>query len=115
MKYNIQIRALQEMRWPQEGWIKKKNYALLYSGLKTSKGQHGTESLITSCVTQCILGFEPINEGMCKLRIKGKFYNITIISVYTPTEDENKQNAENVERFCNKLSDCVSRHKEMLL
>jgi hypothetical protein len=36
-KYNIQITALQEVRWSQDGWIKKKNYTLLYSGSKTSK------------------------------------------------------------------------------
>ena len=42
---------------------------------------------------------------MCKLRIIGKFYNMAIISVYVPTEDENKGNAENVERFYNKFSD----------
>jgi len=69
------------VRWPQDGWIKKKIYTplYLYSGLKTSKGQHGTGFLITGCETQCtsILGFEPINERMCKLRIKGKFYNMT--------------------------------------
>jgi exonuclease III len=96
-KYNIQITALQEVRWPQDGRIKKKSYTLLYSGLKTSMGQHGTGFLITGCATQCILGFEPINERMCKLRIKRKFYNITIISVYAPTEDENKRRAEDVE------------------
>ena len=78
------------MRWPHDGWIKKKNYTLLYSGLKTSKGQHGTGFLITDCEAQCIIGFEPINERMCKLRIIGKSYNMTIISEYAPTEDENK-------------------------
>jgi len=93
-KYNIQITALQEVRWPHDGWIKKKNYILLYSGTKTSKGQHGTGFLMTGCATQCIIDFEPINERMCKLRIKGKFYNMTLISVYAPTEDENKRNAE---------------------
>jgi exonuclease III len=30
---------------------------------------------------------------------------MTIISVYAPTEDENKRNSEDVERFYNKLSD----------
>jgi len=90
--YNIQITALQEVRWPHDGWIEKKNYTVLYSGLKTSNGQHGTGFLITGCATQCIIGFEPTNEGTCKLRIKGKFYNMTLISVlvYAPTEDENK-------------------------
>jgi exonuclease III len=46
-KYNIQITALQEVRWSQDSWIKKKNYTLLHSGLKTSKGQYGTGFLIT--------------------------------------------------------------------
>jgi hypothetical protein len=63
-KYNIQITALQEVRWPHDGWIKKKN--ILDNGLKTSKGQHGTGFLITGCATQCIIGFELINESMCK-------------------------------------------------
>jgi hypothetical protein len=53
-KYTIQRTALQEVRWPQDGWIKKKNYTLFYSGLKTSKGQHGTGLLIAGCATQCM-------------------------------------------------------------
>jgi exonuclease III len=56
-----------------------------------------------------MLGFEPINKRMCKLRIKGKFYNMTIISVYAPTEDENKRNAEDVEQFHHKLSDVYDK------
>jgi hypothetical protein len=63
-KYSIQITALQEVRWTHDGWIKKRNYTLLYSRLKTSKGQHGTRFLITGCATQCIIRFEPINERM---------------------------------------------------
>jgi hypothetical protein len=52
-KCNMQITALQKVRWSQDGCIKK-NYTLLYSGLKTSKGQHGTGFLITGCVTMHI-------------------------------------------------------------
>ena len=103
------------MRWPHDGWIKKKNYVLLlYSGQKTSKGQHSTGFLTTGCVTQYIIGFELINERMCKLRIKGKFYNMIIISVFAPTEDENKRNAEDVERFMISCQMCVTKHQEMM-
>jgi len=108
-KYNKQITTLQEVRWLHDGWIKKKYYTLLHSGLNTSKGQRGTGFFITGCATQCIIGFEPINERMCKLRIKWQFYNMTIISVYAPTEDENKPNAADVERFYNKLSDVCDK------
>jgi hypothetical protein len=31
-RYKIQITALQEMRWPRDGYIKKKNYTLLLLG-----------------------------------------------------------------------------------
>ena len=65
-RYNIQITALQEMRWPHDGWIRNKNYTLLYSGLKALKGQHGTGHLITGCVTQCILGLNPLMKEYAK-------------------------------------------------
>ena len=64
---------------------------------------------MTGCATQGVLGFETINERMCKLRIKGKFYNMTIISVYAPTEDQNKRNVEDKERFYNKSSDVCDK------
>ena len=34
---------------------------------------------------------------------------MTLISVYAPTEDENKRNAEGVERFYSKLSDVCDK------
>jgi endonuclease/exonuclease/phosphatase family metal-dependent hydrolase len=43
---------------------------------------------------------------------------MTIISVYAPTEDENKRNAEDVVRFCSKLSDVCDktpRNEAMIL
>jgi hypothetical protein len=35
-------------------------------------------------------GFAPYNERLCRLRIRGKFHNITIISAYAPTEDKDE-------------------------
>ncbi|XP_055388146.1 uncharacterized protein LOC129616516, partial [Condylostylus longicornis] len=34
-----------------------------------------------------IIGFNPVNERICTLRIKGKFNNICLISAYAPTEE----------------------------
>jgi hypothetical protein len=31
---------------------------------------------------------EPISYRNCKFRVKGKFYNLTQINVYAPTEDK---------------------------
>jgi hypothetical protein len=35
-----------------------------------------------------ILGFQPFNERICKIRIKGKYQNISIVNVHAPTEDK---------------------------
>jgi hypothetical protein len=40
------------------------------------------------------MGFEPINERICKLRLKGKYYNITIINIHTPTEEKDEDTKE---------------------
>ena len=52
------------------------------------------------------------------MRIKGKFYNMTITSVHAATVDENKRNDEEVERMYNKLSDVCDktpRHDALIL
>ena len=38
-----------------------------------------------------ILGFEPISDRICKLRVKGKFHNMTLINTYAPTEDKEER------------------------
>jgi len=34
------------------------------------------------------LNFEPISDRICKLRIKGKIYYVTLINIYAGTEDK---------------------------
>jgi hypothetical protein len=38
-----------------------------------------------------VISFEPCNERLCKLRIKGKHNNITLMNVYAPTEDHTEE------------------------
>jgi len=47
-----------------------------------------------------VLGFEPYNERLYKLRLKGKYNNITLINVYAPTEGHTE---EIKEQFYNNL------------
>jgi hypothetical protein len=41
-----------------------------------------------------VIEFEPYNERLRKLRIKGKYNNITLINVYAPTEDHTEETKE---------------------
>jgi hypothetical protein len=64
----MKITALQEVRWTESGWIRKKNY-FMYSGHKTVEGCSGTGFLITGSAVQSVLGFDPINDNV---QIKNK-------------------------------------------
>jgi exonuclease III len=83
LQTELQIIALQEIRWKGQGQIKKDKYNLYYSCKEGQTGQLGTGFLAKIETVKNIMGFEPINERICKLRLKGKYYNITIINTRT--------------------------------
>jgi len=84
----IQIIALQEIRWKGHGQMKKNEYSLYYSCSQQSMGQPGTGFMVRKEVEKNIMSFTPINERICILRLKRKFYNITLINVRAPTEEK---------------------------
>jgi len=42
-----------------------------------------------------ILDFKPVSMHMCKLRLRGKFYNYSFICIHAPTEDKDEEEKEN--------------------
>ena len=84
----LDIVALQEVRWSGNGIINKKDFTLYFSGTDKSKGQAGTGFLVSKKLQNDIIDFKHFNERMCKLRIKCKHNNITLINIYAPTEDK---------------------------
>lgn len=87
MKFNLDIVAIQETRWKGQGEIKKKDFAVYYSGDPNKTGQRGTGFFVCKKLMRHVIGFEPINDRLCKIRIKGRFRNITLLSAYAPIED----------------------------
>jgi hypothetical protein len=85
LQTELQIVALQEIRWKVQGQIKKDKYNFYYSCKEGQTGQLGTEFLTKKEIVKNIMGFEPINEGIYKLRLKGNYHNIKIINIHAPT------------------------------
>ena len=83
--------ALQETRWPGKGQINKKDYTLYYSGSKGKTGQAGTGFLLRKKMQKHIISYELHKERLCKVRIEGKYNNITLINAYAPTEDKTEE------------------------
>ena len=57
----------------------KKECTLLYNGPKLKTGQCGT-AFIKSMHMRSVLAFEPINDSQRKIRLKGRFRNMSMIS-----------------------------------
>ena len=94
LKTQLQIIALQELRWKGVGQINKTKYTLYYSCTPEKTGQFGTGFLVRNEIKKNILSFEPYNKRLCKLQIKGKFTNLSITSVHTPTEEKTDEEKE---------------------
>jgi hypothetical protein len=63
--------------------------------------------MMNKTMKECLLEFEPQSNRICKIRLKGKFRNITVISAHATTNDKDDQEKEsfyeNLEDVCNRI------------
>jgi hypothetical protein len=83
-KYKIGIIAIQEVHWTGQGVLEKRDHTIFYS---CDKRQHllGVGFVVKN-FKHLVKNFKAISTRICTLRIKGKFFNYTIINVHAPTE-----------------------------
>jgi exonuclease III len=109
--YRTDVVALQEIRWKGKGSIRKSKFTIYYSGNEDRQGNRGVGSTVSTKANRSVLGFSPICERICTLRIKGKFHNITFVNVYAPTDDTED---EIVDEFYETYNWCVMNYQNMM-
>jgi len=57
-----------------------------------------------------LIDFEHVNERICKIRVKLKYYNLTLISLHAPTEENNEVAKEEFYIFSEKVWDAVPNY-----
>jgi hypothetical protein len=57
-----------------------------------------------------VMGFQPVNERMCTLRIRARFFNITFICIQAPTEEADDEDKESFYEKLEATYDWVPGH-----
>lgn len=112
--YNIDITAVQEIRWEGAGEITKDKYTFLYSGEK-KRGHNGVGFYVKRNLVNNILEFRPVNGRIALLRLKIKESNISIVNIYAPTEGSEQNEKEQFYETLNKTCEKVPKKDEVIL
>jgi len=88
-KYGIAVTAVQEIRWSGSEIFDSGDFIVCSSGNKERR-HFGTGFLIIKKYKHLIMGFSPETDRICYLRIRGVFFNTTIMCVHAPTEDKDE-------------------------
>lgn len=86
-QHKSDITAIQEMRWLGNGMIQKSNCDVMFS-CNDKHHIFGTGFIVQERARHLVMDFKPINMRLCVLRIRSKFFNISIINAHAPTEDK---------------------------
>jgi hypothetical protein len=97
--YKCNVTAIQETRWRGADTVYKCNgFTVLSSGGRG--GQFGTAFIVDANWGKHIIGWTPVSERICILRLRGRFFNYSIINVHAP---HNGRPDEEKERFYSQL------------
>nr|VZI50567.1 unnamed protein product [Spirometra erinaceieuropaei] len=111
-QYNVDVCCLSEVRLPDSGSREIKipgvesHFTLYHSGPLDSSGRHGVAIALSQQADLALLAWEPVNDRMAYVRLKGHFTNISIVAVYSPTSAAEQRDKE---AFYSQLQALVER------
>nr|VZI37490.1 unnamed protein product [Spirometra erinaceieuropaei] len=80
LRYDILTRA-REIKIPGV----ESHFTLYHSSPRDSSGRNGVAIALSQQADLALLNWEPVNDRMAYVRLKGHFTNISIVAVYAPT------------------------------
>jgi hypothetical protein len=81
---NLKVKAIQEIRWLGKWMFGTRSHTVLYSGKEKGAHEAGVAFIVDKTIKMNTLKFDPISERDCVLRLKTRFFNLSIINAYAP-------------------------------
>ena len=82
-KYELDILAIQEVRWEGQDSIRQGKYTFYYGGAQSHN--FGTGFLIKNSILPAVQNIEFVNERLSYLTIRTRWCNTVLINVHAPT------------------------------
>ena len=88
-----EVIALQEMRIPGNGRLLRQSCDIFYSGYE-KRHEFGCGFAVSKRLSYLVSRFTLFSERLAAIRVKAKYFNISLICAHAPTEDKDDQTKE---------------------
>ena len=106
--YRCNITAIQETKWTGQQLFLCQGFTVFSSGGK--KTGFGTGFIVDPKWAKHVVDWKPINERICVLRVKGKFFNYSIINVHAPHNERPESEKDTFYRQLNRVYENCPRN-----
>ena len=89
---NLDILAITETHWKEEGKIIQEIHTMIYSGRENNR--NGVGIVMNNSVAQSMMGFWAISDRVIMMKLEAKPFNINVMQVYAPTQDHDDEEIE---------------------
>jgi hypothetical protein len=90
----MQITAVQETKWVGNEIWDTKTHTIFQSRKSNGKREFGVAFIVNKEMKKNILGLTPFSERICRLCVKTRFFNLSVINEHVPMEDRDETEKE---------------------
>jgi len=113
--YKMDITAVQDIRWTGEGIKDKKNHNTLFYSCDRKHRMFGTGFIVNKKIKHLVTDFKA-KTPICKIWVRGLFFNYSLICVHAPTEEKDDDEKDNFYEDLNQMyEECPKRDVKIII
>jgi hypothetical protein len=114
-KYHLDVLGISELRWTGSGEAKfNSGESILYSGAE-EQHHRGVGLMMSPEARKCLIKWNPVSERIISARFNSKYVKLTIIQIYSPTNDAKEEEKDEFYEQLQKEISLTPKHDMIIL